>query len=659
MSETAEQRNIDAQNGSKSGRLALSKQLGKGASGTGKVRALIKALPLVLLDVVATAVAYIVAAWGTGVFDVILGLGDFAQMVAAIAAINVVVFSCGHLYSSLWEYASTSELVRVVLVTTAASIIADVVTAVVFGQRLPLRVYCVAWLVLLVVCGASRFAIRLYSGRKGWSFFGVNEKSGASRSLVVGAGETGALTVKRMLAGNPDLPGVPVALVDDDPAKVGSHVHGVKVMGTCDSIPSICESGRIDQIVLAMPRSTKAQRDRIFQLCVQTGVRTLTLPLIQDMPRDLDDRIPLREVEVSDLLAREEKALDLCQMGYVAGKCVLVTGGGGSIGSELVRQLLPAKPAQIILFDIYENTTYELYHEICGQCADEGIELKVEIGSITHLPAIAGVFDRYTPQVIFHAAAHKHVPLMERNAREAIENNVFGTLNVVRLAHEKGCTHFVQISTDKAVNPTNVMGATKRMDEMIVQYYAGISSTVFTCVRFGNVLGSHGSVIPLFKRQLAEGGPITVTHKDITRYFMTIPEAARLVITAGAMAEGGEVFVLDMGKPVRIWDLAANLVTLSGLKVGRDVEIKEVGLRPGEKMYEELLMDDEELLPTSHPEIRISRAAAKDAGEIEGNLAKLKACLDETNDEIKLVLAEVVPTYRPELHNGKTDTHAA
>lgn len=616
--------------------------------GTGKARAIIRSLPLVLLDIVATAIAFIVAAWGTGVFDYALGLHSFSIYVGCLALANVAVFAAGHLYSTLWEYASIDEAGRIILVTFLGSVVGDVLVAVIFGQRLPIRVYLVAWIVLLVVCGASRFAIRMYSGSKGWSLFGVNEKSGLPRTLVVGAGETGSLTVKRMLSGNPDVVGCPVGMVDDSISKVGSRVHGIKVLGTCDSIPSICEGGRVDQIVVACPSATKSERDRIYGLCMKTGVRTLT---IADVLRDSNERVPLREVDVCDLLAREEKQLDLDQMGYVSGKRVLVTGGGGSIGSELVRQLLPAKPAQVILFDIYENTTYELFHDIVKPAKDAGVDIRVFIGSITHMPALRKVFDLYDPQVVFHAAAHKHVPLMERNAREAIENNVFGTLNLVKLADQHRCTHFVQISTDKAVNPTNVMGATKRMDEMIVQYFAANSKTVFTAVRFGNVLGSHGSVIPLFKHQLKEGGPITITHKDITRYFMTIPEASKLVITAGALAKGGEIFVLDMGEPVRIYDLAVNLITLSGLKPGKDIEIKEVGLRPGEKMYEELLMDDEELVPTEHSEIRISTAEADKMEEIKGKLDKLRACLDEDNDSVKAVLADVVPTYHPQFNN--------
>ncbi len=332
----------------------------------------------------------------------------------------------------------------------------------------------------------------------------------------------------------------------------------------------------------------------------------------------------------------------------LSGKTALVTGGGGSIGSEIVRQLLPARPAKIVIFDIYENTSYELFHELKDKAADQGTKLVVEIGSITHLPALMKAFDEHAPNVVFHAAAHKHVPLMERNAREAVENNIFGTLNVVRLAHEWGCSHFVLISTDKAVNPVNVMGATKRACEMIVQRFAAESDTIYVAVRFGNVLGSHGSVIPLFRRQLKEGGPITVTHRDITRFFMTIPEASRLVITAGALAKGGEIFVLDMGEPVRIWDLAENLVRLSGLKPGVDIEIVETGLRPGEKMYEELLMENEDLLPTTNSSIMVSAGEPPSRDAVEAGLEKLRSCLDSGNEAVRQTLAETISTYNPE-----------
>ena len=608
-----------------------------------RMSTLVRALPLVLLDIIATYAAFVVGTWGMHLESELFGMDTFGWHVALLAVINVAVMAGFGMYTSLWKYASTNELIRLATAVTVASVVGDFIAAVAFGERLWFRSYIFAWLFMLVVCGASRFAIRIMAGG------GIGSSSsvtGAPRTLVVGAGENGSIVVKRMLAGDVNMPGNPVGLVDDDPAKIGRHVHGVRVLGDCGEIPELAEKLAVEQLVISIPNASRGQRGRIYELCAQTGIRTLMVPYELDVPQD-GTPAPIREVEIADLLARDEVELDLGQMGYVTGKCVLVTGGGGSIGSELVRQLLPARPAKIVLFDIYENTTYELYHELHARAEGQGTQLAVEIGSITHAPALRKCFDEHGPQVVFHAAAHKHVPLMEANPREAIENNVFGTLNLVRMAHERGCTHFVQISTDKAVNPANVMGATKRMDEMIVQYYSTISSTVFTAVRFGNVLGSHGSVIPLFKRQLKEGGPITVTHRDITRYFMTIPEASRLIITAGALADGGEIFVLDMGKPVRIYELAENLIRLSGLKIGRDVEIVETGLRPGEKMYEELLMDDEELVPTTNKDIRISTGKPPCSDDLDEKLDKLRASLDAGNPAIKAALAEVVPTYNP------------
>lgn len=444
------------------------------------------------------------------------------------------------------------------------------------------------------------------------------------------------------------MPGYPVAVVDDARAKQGMRLHGVRIAGTCEDIPRVAEACAAQQIVLAIPSATREQRQQIFEQCIQTGLKVYTLPPLQDISKT--GRVPLHDVDIADLLSREEVELDVSlASGYVEGRTVLVTGGGGSIGSELVRQLLPAHPARVVLFDIYENTVYELYHELAAKAKAQGTELLCEIGSITHLPALERVFDLYQPQVVFHAAAHKHVPLMEADPREAVENNVFGTLNVVRLADRRNCERFVLISTDKAVNPTNVMGATKRMCEMIVQNYAKRSSCVYAAVRFGNVLGSHGSVIPLFKRQIAAGGPVTLTHRDITRYFMTIPEASRLVITAGALAKGGEIFVLDMGEPVKIYDLAINLIRLSGLEPGRDIEIVETGLRPGEKMYEELRMDGERVEPTADGRINVTVGRAPGVDEVRGNLDMLRDGLGSSNDDIKRALAAAVPTYAAEV----------
>lgn len=612
-------------------------------------RFIVRSLPLVIIDVAATVVSFLIAAWGTRAGEVDLASPFFIGQMALLAAVNVIVFGIFRMYNSLWEYASVDDAARIVVATVVASVSGDVIGALLFDERMPFRVYICAWAILLIICGMARFSIRVNSKGRSWSFLGV-KAPGEARTLIVGAGESGSLVVSRMLAGSDEIIGCPVGYVDDDRRKIGRRIHGVKVVGSCADIPRLCKQFSVDQIVVAIPSGTQGQKRRVYDLCMETGCKVLTLPeKVKDIPEEQLGRVPIRDVEVSDLLAREEVALDEGLVGtYLKGAVVLVTGGGGSIGSELVRQLLPAKPAKIVLFDIYENTVYELYHEISGAAREAGIEIVTEIGSITHLPALEEVFERHRPQVVFHAAAHKHVPLMESNPREAIENNVFGTLNVVRMADECGCSHFILISTDKAVNPANVMGATKRMCEMIVQYYAQRSQTVFASVRFGNVLGSHGSVIPLFKRQLKAGGPITLTHQDITRYFMTIPEAARLVITAGALAEGGEIFVLDMGEPVRIYDLAENLIRLSGLTVGEDIEIKVTGLRPGEKLYEELNMDDEPTAPTANGAITVIKGVRPEVASVEERLAKLEEALPRDRDDIKRALKEAVPTYTPE-----------
>lgn len=606
-----------------------------------------QAVGLASFDCIATFVSYVVAAWGTTEWTLTVShIGTFTA-IGALALITVCVYAACGMYSCLWRYASIFECLRIALASIAAALVADVVFAVLLQAQLSLRTYVLAWAILLILSAGVRLSIRALSGSQAWRF--LNGRGALQpRTLVIGAGEAGSLAVKRMQSGDPDMPGYPVAVVDDARAKQGMRLHGVKIAGTCEDIPRVAEACAAQQIVLAIPSATREQRQRIFEQCVQTGLKVYTLPPLQDFSKT--GRVPLHDVDIADLLSREEVELDVSlASGYVEGRTVLVTGGGGSIGSELVRQLLPAHPARVVLFDIYENTVYELYHELAAKAKAQGTELLCEIGSITHLPALERVFDLYQPQVVFHAAAHKHVPLMEADPREAVENNVFGTLNVVRLADQRNCERFVLISTDKAVNPTNVMGATKRMCEMIVQNYAKRSSCVYAAVRFGNVLGSHGSVIPLFKRQIAAGGPVTLTHRDITRYFMTIPEASRLVITAGALAKGGEIFVLDMGEPVKIYDLAINLIRLSGLEPGRDIEIVETGLRPGEKMYEELRMDGERVEPTADGRINVTVGRAPGVDEVRGNLDMLRDSLGSSNDDIKRALAAAVPTYAAEV----------
>lgn len=440
------------------------------------------------------------------------------------------------------------------------------------------------------------------------------------------------------------MPGEPIVAVDDNPAKRGLRIHGIRVMGSSEDIEELVDRYDIEQIVVAIPSASIEQRKRIYDRCVQTDCQLRTLPNVRELRLDEINDVALREVDVADLLGREEVVLNtriVC--GYISGKTVLVTGGGGSIGSELCRQMCAVAPRRIVIFDMYENDAYLLKGELSREYDD--IEIIVEIGSVCDIDRLGDVFKKYRPAVVFHAAAHKHVPLMELCPREAIRNNVFGTLNTVSLANEFSVDRFIFISTDKAVNPTSVMGATKRMGEMIVQHYAQSSSTVFAAVRFGNVLGSNGSVIPIFKKQISEGGPVTVTHPDIERFFMTIPEASRLVIQAGGMAHGGEVFILDMGEPVKIVELARSLITLSGLRVGEDIEITFTGLRPGEKMYEELLMDEEDTLPTQMKSIMISAGKSVGFGEVEEKLARLNGVLDGSDEEALRVLEQVVPTY--------------
>jgi len=450
-----------------------------------------------------------------------------------------------------------------------------------------------------------------------------------------------------MHLGDEDMCGEPVALVDDDITKHGRHVHGVKVYGACDDIPRIAQECRAEQIVLACPSALASERQRILSICLTTGLRILTLPNVRDLAQQDDGRIALREVEISELLSRDEVAFDSTGMGYVRDQVVLVTGGGGSIGSELVRQLIEARPSQIIIFDVYENTAYELLHEMQPKATELGVTLSVVIGSVTNERIVRDCFQRYRPKVVFHAAAHKHVPLMEDNAREAVENNVLGTWVVCRLAEELGCSHCILVSTDKAVNPTNVMGATKRLAEMILQYQHSMATLPMVLVRFGNVLGSSGSVIPKFREQIANGGPITVTHPDITRYFMSIPEATQLVLQAGLMGRGGETFVLDMGQPIRIVDLARTMVRLSGYTEA-DIPIAFTGLRPGEKLFEELLADNEKTLPTPHAKLRVSRPIDPPGTSWDISVKRWLESPGPVGDaEVRQMLTLWVPEYKP------------
>lgn len=460
------------------------------------------------------------------------------------------------------------------------------------------------------------------------------------RTLIVGAGETGALTIGRMLAHDRNMPGIPIVATDDDPAKRKLRIHGIRVAGASEDIPDLVDHYDIEQIVVAIPSASAEEQRKIYSICIDTDCSLKTLPNIRELRIDEIGDVSLRDVDVTDLLGREEIKLDTrIASSYISGKTVLVTGGGGSIGSELCRQLAKVAPARIVIFDMYENDAYMLQQELLREYTD--MNVIVEIGNVCDLERVREIFTAYDPRVVFHAAAHKHVPLMEMCPREAVQNNVFGTLNVVRESDAHGVDRFIFISTDKAVNPTSVMGATKRMGEMVVQYYAQTSDTVFSAVRFGNVLGSNGSVIPVFKKQIRAGGPVTITHPDIERFFMTIPEAVRLVIQAGGMAKGGEIFILDMGEPVRILDLAHNLIRLSGA----DVQIEYIGLREGEKMFEELLMDEENTIPTRNKSIMIAIGEEISYEEVALRIKQLEQAAEDSSADMVACLEGAVETY--------------
>ncbi len=597
---------------------------------------------LFLWDIATTFLAYFLSSLLTGQLEEVFATHEIYFVVGTAVVVNLLIFSIFDFYNSLWEYASIDEALRIVIAVGVSTLISAVLLWM-LGQWVPIRVYFVAMFLMIFFVGGSRMLFRVARTKK-HSFHHLSRSIKRPRTLVVGAGETGSLALDRMISKNPNMPGNPILAVDDNPDKQGKTIHGVKVMGTSDDIINLVDRHDIEQIVVAIPSATVEQRKRIYGICTQTNCSLRTLPNVRELRIDEINDVTLRKVDVADLLGREEIILNtrlVC--GYISGKTVLVTGGGGSIGSELCRQMCAVVPNRIVIYDIYENDAFLLKNEIMREFDD--MECIVEIGNICDRERLRDVFEKYHPTAVFHAAAHKHVPLMEMCPREAISNNIFGTLNTVMLADEYNVERFIFISTDKAVNPTSVMGATKRMGEMIIQHYAQNSKTIFAAVRFGNVLGSNGSVIPVFKKQIEMGGPVTVTDPDIERFFMTIPEASRLVIQAGGMAHGGEIFILDMGDPVKIVDLAKSLITLSGLRVDEDIKIEYIGLRPGEKMYEELLMDEENTLPTKMKSIMISTGKSVGFEEVDSKLDSLSRVLSGSNDEAVKVLEEVVPTY--------------
>lgn len=526
----------------------------------------------------------------------------------------IVLVSSYHLYASLlqlynkaWEYASIGELVSIFRAVTLA-VLTVALFQLVFGLPIYGRVLFSIWSILVLMIGGSRFVWRIYRDRY------IKPDQDTKRVLVVGAGQAGSL-LARQLKNNPELGMVPAAFIDDDSRKYKLHILGVPVAGTSRDILEAVDKYQIDKIVIAIPSLKKEELTRIFEECTNTKINPQIMPKIEDVMLGKVAVSNFRDVEVEDLLGREPIKLDIEGISeYVSGKTVLVTGAGGSIGSEICRQICQFNPGKLVLVGHGENSIYTIDMELRNQYG-QAIEIIPVIGDVQDRDRMFEIMEEHTPDVVYHAAAHKHVPLMEYNPREAVKNNVFGTKNVAEAADTFGVGTFVLVSTDKAVNPTNVMGSTKRIAEMIIQSLAQNSKTKFVAVRFGNVLGSRGSVIPLFKKQIQAGGPVTVTHPDMTRYFMTIPEASRLVIQAGSLARGGEIFVLDMGEPVKITDLAKNLIRLSGYTI-EEIGIKYSGLRPGEKMFEELLNEKEIHPEPVFPKIFIGKAVLDQEEEI-------------------------------------------
>jgi FlaA1/EpsC-like NDP-sugar epimerase len=507
------------------------------------------------------------------------------------------------LYHKAWEYASIGELMAIIKAVTFSIITTAIVQFAVF-QDIYVRTLMITWMIHIILIGGSRFVWRVYRDRY------VKPNMNKRRTLIIGAGAAGTM-VARQLVNNPEAEIKPVAFIDDDPNKQKLQFFNIPVMGTTKDIEDVVRALRIEHIIIAIPSLTKKELNRIFEQCAKTNAKTQIVPKLEDIVTGKVSVSQFRDVQVEDLLGREPVELDIESISsYIENKVILVTGAGGSIGSEICRQVCRFNPRKIVLLGHGENSIYQIDMELRNQYKDR-IDIVPVIGDIQDREHMFEVMEEHKPDVVYHAAAHKHVPLMEYNPKEAVKNNIFGTKNVAEAADTFGVQTFVLISTDKAVNPTNVMGATKRFAEMIIQQLDKQSKTKFVAVRFGNVLGSRGSVIPLFKKQIQAGGPVTVTHPDMTRYFMTIPEASRLVIQAGALAKGGEIFVLDMGEPVKIVDLAKNLIKLSGYTV-EEIGIEFTGIRPGEKLFEELLNENEVHPEQVFPKIFIGKATLID-----------------------------------------------
>ncbi|MBQ9832152.1 MAG: polysaccharide biosynthesis protein [Clostridia bacterium] len=613
---------------------------------------------LAVLDVVIINLMAIAAIWISYEFNfandaIRTCLVRIVKFAPIYTVLTIAAFSVFKLYSSLWAFAGAAEMWHIVF-AASVSVAFEFIGHILIQKHqlvdtlvhfpMPKRFFVIHLFLLIgaqcVVRFAYRIARRVKYGAKTLIEHKVKKQK---RTMVVGAGQAGAMTIRELNTSQNSENRV-VCLIDDAADKRGGYLYGIRVVGNRNDIPQAVKDYDIEEIIIAMPTAHAKSRRDIVKICQETGCELRTVPGLYQLVNGEVTIQKLRRVQVEDLLGRDAVKVNMDEiLDYVSGKTVLVTGGGGSIGSELCRQIAGHNPKCLIIFDIYENNAYAIQNEIIAQYPD--LTLEVLIGSVRDEKRVDAVFEKYGVDIVYHAAAHKHVPLMEQSPNEAIKNNVFGTYNVARAADKYNAEKFVMISTDKAVNPTNIMGASKRICEMIVQMFNGKSKTEFVSVRFGNVLGSNGSVIPLFRKQIEKGGPVTVTHKDIIRYFMTIPEAVSLVLQAGAFAKGGEIFVLDMGEPVRIDDLARNMIRLSGYEPDVDIKIEYTGLRPGEKLFEELLMSEEGLGKTDNQLIYIGHQLDFDEAAFESQLEMLKNAAADNSRQIKELVESIVPTY--------------
>lgn len=556
--------------------------------------------------------------------------------------ITILIYYIFHLYSFVWRFIGIRESGRICAAVTTASLV-NVAVSILAGCRMPISVYVMAYTLSLASSGSIRFTFRFIRMYENINRQKRVDDSDIERIMVIGGGAAGRMLIKEY-ATSTFLHAKICCVIDDNPGIQGKYLLGVPVVGNRHGILAMAEKYKISTIVLAMPSASAKTRRDILAVCKNTSCTLRTVPGIYQLVNGEVSVSRLRKVSIEDLLGREQIQVNLDEiMAYVEEKTVLITGGGGSIGSELCRQIAIHKPKKLLILDIYENNAYDIEQELRRKYPK--LPLTVLIGSVRDEKRVEEIFADYRPELVYHAAAHKHVPLMEDNPNEAIKNNVFGTFHVAKYADKYRVEKFVLISTDKAVNPTNIMGASKRICEMIVQSMNRTSQTDFAAVRFGNVLGSNGSVIPLFQKQIEAGGPVTVTHPDIIRYFMTIPEAVSLVLQAGAYAKGGEIFVLDMGEPMRIADLARNLIQLSGYKADEDIKIEYTGLRPGEKLYEELLMSEEGMQETKNQLIHIGRPIDIDTGRFASELQKLQKLCQENSVETRACVQRIVETY--------------